>query len=306
MTLTANDLILHQYELSPFSEKARLMMGFKDLDWHACIHSTIMPKPELITLTGGYRQIPVLQLGADIYCGTELIADELQRLKPEPSLFRASGEGIGRGLAVWSDEALFWVIVEVVCGAGFESCKDEAFNKDREEMLGTFDILAKEAALPQNIVKLRAHLDLVERQLADGRPFLFGPLHDYADFCLYHAIEFISNARGGIERIVDEYPSISAWLPRVAATGHGRRHETTRETALAVARAATPVTVAQSTTPDGPQPGDKVRFRSWAPAGRDIEGELVVAAPRRFAIRRHDPDIGEVVVHLPRNAGDFV
>ncbi len=170
MPAGSSDLILHQYDVSPFSEKARLMLGLKGAQWYSCIHSTIMPKPELIELTGGYRQIPVLQIGADIYCGTELIADELERLFPEPSLTSASGPGLGRAMAYWTDETLFWLAVQVVCASDFAGSTDDDFNRDREEMLpGFYDLDKMRAALPGNVDKLRGQLDLIERILPAGR-----------------------------------------------------------------------------------------------------------------------------------------
>ncbi len=45
-----------------------------------------MPKPDLLALTGGYRRAPVLQIGADIYCDTALIADVVEHLQPTPAL----------------------------------------------------------------------------------------------------------------------------------------------------------------------------------------------------------------------------
>ncbi|MFO1378530.1 MAG: glutathione S-transferase family protein [Steroidobacteraceae bacterium] len=307
MAAGPQDLILHQYDLSPFSEKARLMLGRKNAAWHACIHSTIMPKPELMELTGGYRQIPVLQIGADLYCGTELIADELERLFPEPSLTAASGPGLGRAFAYWTDETLFWLIVEITCGSGFESCEHEDFNRDREEMLpGLYDLSRMRAALPINVPKLRSHLDLVERQFADGRAFLLGETPDLADIGLYHAVDFLRVCRNGNERIPDDYPAMCRWMRRVAAIGHGRRHEIPRAEALAVARDATPAPPRASTSREAPWPGERARFQPWAPSGLLIEGELVSAEPRRIAIRRHTAMLGETVVHLPRNAGAFV
>ncbi len=44
----------------------------------------VMHKPNLTTLTGGYRKTPVMQIGADIYCDSRLIA--LERF-PTPTLF---------------------------------------------------------------------------------------------------------------------------------------------------------------------------------------------------------------------------
>ncbi|RZI55153.1 MAG: glutathione S-transferase family protein, partial [Pseudomonas sp.] len=69
-----SELILHHYPTSLFAEKARLMLGFKGLSWRSVNIPSIMPKPDLMPLTGGYRKTPVLQVGADIYCDTALIA----------------------------------------------------------------------------------------------------------------------------------------------------------------------------------------------------------------------------------------
>lgn len=48
MTATAQSIILHQYDISPFSEKVRVAFGIKGLDWFACDEPIIMPKPELL------------------------------------------------------------------------------------------------------------------------------------------------------------------------------------------------------------------------------------------------------------------
>ena len=73
----ADSLILHHFNASPFSEKIRLVMGLKGLNWVSVVIPSIMPKPDLTPLTGGYRRTPVLQIGADIYCDTQLILREI-------------------------------------------------------------------------------------------------------------------------------------------------------------------------------------------------------------------------------------
>ena len=72
------DIILHHYETSPYSEKVRLGLGLKGLAWGSVEIPVIMPKPDLTALTGGYRKTPVLQIGADIYCDSQLIMRELE------------------------------------------------------------------------------------------------------------------------------------------------------------------------------------------------------------------------------------
>ncbi len=107
------DLILHHYDFSNYSEKARLALGYKGLDWASVIIPPVAPKPDLTPLTGGYRRTPVLQIGADIFCDTQLILAELERRKPQPTLFpaaepRARGRNrlLGRARAVPPDLAL--------------------------------------------------------------------------------------------------------------------------------------------------------------------------------------------------------
>src|ERR1700689_1920242 len=86
---TAFPIILHHFEESPFSEKVRLVFGLKNIAWTSVRISRIMPRPDLMPMTGGYRRTPVLQIGADIYCDTQVILRELERRFPEPTLFPA-------------------------------------------------------------------------------------------------------------------------------------------------------------------------------------------------------------------------
>ena len=96
-----SEIILHHYWESPYAEKIRRILGFKGLTWRSVIIPMIMPKPDLTALTGGYRKTPVFQLGADIYCDTDLIARTIDRLHPEPSLFPDGGAELSYMLGPW-------------------------------------------------------------------------------------------------------------------------------------------------------------------------------------------------------------
>ena len=305
MPASPTDLIIHQYTHEPaFSVKTRLMLGFKNAEWFAVDHSTILPKPDLTPLTGGYRQIPVAQVGADIYCSSELVMDLLEARIPEPSLTRNSGAGLGRGLAYWAEDTLFWLNVLIVCGSDFEAAKREDFNADRRQMLpGIYDPEAMKAALPGNLQLLRAHLDLIERQLEDDRSYIWGSLPDIADISLYFPLDFLSYCRNGNEKILSQYTAISAWMERVAALGHGRRQELSGVEAIAVARAASPTVNPVSTVSEGPQPGDKVRVQWGAYSPTDLVGEVVEAHPRELAVAWTSQAAGDLIIHLPRSAG---
>ncbi len=75
-------IILHHYEASPFSEKVRLMLGIRKLPWRSVITPNMMPKPDLVPLTGGYRRAPVMQIGADIFCDSQVMLAELEQRFP--------------------------------------------------------------------------------------------------------------------------------------------------------------------------------------------------------------------------------
>ena len=49
------DIILHHYAISVFSERVRLAFGLKRLTWRSVSIPPMMPKPDLMPLTGGYR-----------------------------------------------------------------------------------------------------------------------------------------------------------------------------------------------------------------------------------------------------------
>ena len=65
--MTATPIILHQYDISPFSQKAQKMLALKGLSWTSVEMPMIAPKPHVEALTGGYRGTPVLQMGADVF-----------------------------------------------------------------------------------------------------------------------------------------------------------------------------------------------------------------------------------------------
>ena len=136
------ELILHHYDTSPFSEKVRLLFGLRALAWRSVIQPTIMPKPELTPLTGGYRRIPVLQAGADVYCDTQVILAELEARYPRPPVVRGADWAVN----LWADRLFFQTTVAVVFGAIGDSIP-EAFKKDREALSGrAFDTAAMKAA----------------------------------------------------------------------------------------------------------------------------------------------------------------
>lgn len=294
-----SSLILHHFEISPYAEKIRKIFGVKGLAWRSVQIPAVMPKPDMTALTGGYRKTPVLQIGADIYCDTQLIAAVIDRMFPDPPLF-AAGRLFGAGLQQWSDAAFF------PPGAGlslFQNCAHipDAIAKDRRDYFTflDFDRFAEDA--PHFRSQFRAHARLIEDQLSGGRLFLTGDAPAWADIGAYFNIWM---ARGNIPssaRMLAGMERLIAWRDRMDKFGEGRREEISADDALAIARASAPIAAAASAEDEsGARPGDAVTVAA-ADYGKDpVEGVLRSIDDREIVLLRGDPRAGEVAVHFPR------
>lgn len=297
------DLILHHYPNSPFAEKVRKALGVKQLAWKSVVIPNMMPKPDLMPLTGGYRKTPVLQVGADIYCDTQLILLELERYMPKPPLLPVGQEGEARALTMWIDRNIFWAAVGVVMGALGDQLP-EAFKKDRAEFSGRpFDSERLKAAQPISREQTYAHLVLAEQMLRDGRPFLLGAAPSLADCALWNPVWFLQvrMGAGDTPSPLDRLPKIVEWSGRMKAIGHGKPSDMTAAEALEVAKAGTAEsTKVDDKDPSGLKAGQKISVTPDDTGKVPVTGTLVGLTPDRVSIARSDPRAGDVVVHFPR------
>jgi glutathione S-transferase len=308
MSAAETGIILHQYPASPYAEMVRLALGLKGLSWSRVEQSNIMPRPFLSPLTGGYRRIPVMQIGADIYCDTGLILREIDRRFPDPPLTPRGQEGIAWALRNWAERAWFGATVAVVFGARGDQVPAE-FIKDREELSGRpFDVNALKAAAPMMGDQWRANADLVEAQLASSGPFLFGDSPGAADLAAYLNVWFLrSGEPDAFARFTASMPGLLAWSKRMAALGHGQPTDMSAEVAFSIAAAAAPEAARPSMDGEaqGLAPGMQVAVMPDDYGRNPVAGEIVLVTPQEIAVRRQAEGAGEVVVHFPR-AGFFV
>ena len=300
---TAHSVILHHFEQSPFSEKIRVVFGLKNIAWTSVLISRIMPRPDLMPMTGGYRRTPVMQIGADIYCDTQCIIRELERRFPEPTLFPDGGEGLAWGTAMWTDRPFFQSTINLVFGSLADKVPSD-FIADREKLRGAkFDVAAMTAAIPQMRDQFRAYVDWVETQLGDGRTWMGGDTAGLCDINVYMNIWYVRAHLPGLDEMLAEFGHVSAWETRMRAIGHGRRgEELSTAAALDIAASATPQTavLADPHDPNGRKPGDRVGVMPDDYGKIKVAGEIVALSPQHIAIRRQDPRAGDVVVHFPR------
>ncbi len=301
------DLILHHYANSPFAEKIRLVMGHKKLAWKSVLTPNILPKPNLVALTGGYRRAPVLQIGADIYCDTALICDVLEHRAPEPTLYPKTQKGLSRVLAQWADGTVFWAAMGYnfsprgaaamfkVAPAGTA----EAFAKDRGAMRGGMPRMpAADAA-----AAYRSYLRRIADAL-DHSAFLLGDAPCIADFATYHPLWFSRVCIPEMADIFEPVSQVLAWMDRIASIGHGTVDKSfDAAAAIALAKQSTPEPIAADAffqDEHGIPLGSQVTITAESFGLEPTQGELLAATRMHYTLRRNDERAGTVHVHFPR------
>jgi glutathione S-transferase len=300
------ELILHHYPASLFSEKARAMLNARGLAWRSVIIPMIMPRPDTIPLTGGYRRTPVLQVGADVYCDTAAIAAYLDDKGSGPTFYPAASRLAAQTLARWIDTDLFWGGVTIrfqpqnMAGFLADTETGAAFAKDRAAF--SQGSTTRQIPLTEALPRHQTFLAELEAQLSDGRAYLFGPEWSIADFSAYHVLWFV-HAGTPMADMLASHPAAQAWFDRMRVYGAAKGEPMSGSEALDVAANSTPAPVphASSDLPDIPV-GTLVDVGPTDYGVMPSRGELVHCDPGAIVISRAHERTGPVHVHFPRHS----
>ncbi len=291
--------ILHHYELSPYAEKIRLALGRKGLAWRSVQTPMVMPKPDHMELTGGYRRVPVLQIGADIYCDTHCIARVLDRVAPNPPLSPPGLETQVHAVSRWAETTFMMAIVAFF---GIGGVFPEDFVEDRRKTMipPGMDLDRVGMLLPAKLLQIRANLDRLEQMLADGRKFLLGSEPTLADLSAFHPLMALS-LHERTAALLKPLRHVPAWMERVRAIGHGTRSDIDAAGAIEIARVASPARFeGEPALPDGIALGAPVVVLPDEYGSGVVAGTLAASDLHEIAVRRETVRAGEVVVHFPR------
>lgn len=299
-----SDIILHHYPQSPVSEKVRVALGIKKLSWKSVQVRRLPPRDELFALTGGYRRIPVMQIGADIYCDTLCILRELERRFPKPTFYPTGAAGMPYALSRWTDENLFNSTVRLAFAPAAGELPADLVTDRSRLYLGAGKSFQDEVAdLPHLAAQLRAQFSWLEEQLADGRKFLEGSEPSLDDCYAYYIVWFL---RGRWEKgpdFISEFEKLLAWEERVKDLGHGTASTMTPDEALDIGTQAQPKTPEQADPRDaqGLEPGMDAEVVQDADTGEAPVAGVIRAVTRDvISLHRIDRDAGLVCMHFPR------
>lgn len=310
------DLILHQYKESPWATKIRYALGLKGLPVRTVRPPMVLPKEDHFEISGGYRRVPILQIGANIYCDSHCIMNKLDELQPSPPLRLPGREAEEMAFTAWLN-----INFDHLMGIAFGAVDlTPEFIADRVATMmppGT-DLSLGPKVLGSRYLQIEENVAYLEQRLADGRPFLFGEQPCGADFAAVHPLQALlfeledpePDSPGNMSdevlarnrKIVAPYPATLAWIERTVAQPQCATTPIDSAEAIAAAAAAEPVEYkGEPVVPDGLKLGQSVVVIHEVYGSGEVYGELAASPLHEIAVRRRGDRIGEVICHFPRN-----
>ncbi|MES1930578.1 glutathione S-transferase [Salinisphaera dokdonensis CL-ES53] len=298
-----DSLILHHYDGSPYAEKIRLMFGLTDAQWYSVLCPVQPPRPSLDPLTGGYRRIPVAQVGADVFCDTALIARELATRLSCAALDPTQVDARAAALMAQAENKAFFAAIGAVPPLRllgtmlrlFGPIGAVRFIKDRASLMKGATVRAPQGDKAKAVIN--ALLADLEARLED-RPWIGGEAATVADFATFHPLWLhVSCDR----RPLEAGPNVKDWYERVSQIGHGHREEMTQEKAFAAARDAEPRPVPESVVDTPLALGTTVEVAPSDYGKVPVSGTLAAFTQDRIVIARDTQKLGVLHVHFPRD-----
>lgn len=278
------------------------MLAYSKTPWCSAISPPMPPRPIVDPLVGGYRRIPVAQLGADLFCDTRIISSEIAEIATKPQLEFANCSCTEQDFIGKIGAEYFMAIVQTAKPSSvlrmlvtrYWPWQILSLMRDRAGV-------AKTSALPR--VKREEQInraDEFKRQLAkllENSTYLFGEQPSLGDFAAYHLIWFADLTRPG--SFANDEPKVTAWQNRLANLGHGEQTKISKKQAFAAAENNTPRAVTIENTSS--LAGKTVAIGPTDYAMDTISGVLIAADKDRFILARETTKFGQIHVHLPND-----
>lgn len=291
-------VVLFHHDPSPYGERIRKCFGVKNIAWKSCLVPMVMPRPVMTLLSGGYRKIPVMQCGADVFCDTKLMARKIETLYPGKSLFNY-GALQNSALQIQSD-------LMFRSGAVLSLIENREFIPPEvvEDRMAFFTFIngeTVEAELGHHKSQFRKHAQDIDAQLGKS-DFVLGAQPDWADICFYANIFM---AKGNIPSSTEwmmTLKNIEPWYERLVSCGEGNREEISPEEALEIAKNASPdlSDAVHEEDEDMPQPGTRVKVTPDDYGQIPVYGELHCINGDEIVVLNEVEEAGAVAVHFPR------
>ena len=300
INMASTALILHQYDISPFSQKAQKMMGLKGLSWQSVEMPMIAPKPHVEALTGGYRGTPVLQIGRDVFIDNWMIARALDAFDASGPAINAQGGLREAALYAWG-ERLFTPLLHAALAA-YQSEWDADFLADRKRVFPDVDFDTLDVSDPDRRSQVRAYLGTVEAQLGLDQDFLGGAQADSCDIHVWGMAWMIHSALPALMPIVETFPRLTDWYERMSALGTGHREDAEIDVAWQALKdgPARPLPETPDQEPLSPWVGEMVDISAGSADRGSASGRLLAVDHEQVVLGVEPMSGDEAQVWFPR------
>jgi len=290
-------IILHQYDMSPFSEKIRKIFAYKNAPWHAVTQSMWLPRPHLTPMTGAYRRIPVLQIGADLYCDTRLIARKIDQLFPESPLYPKGLEAAADCITQWPTATCSPPPCRRSSRRSGHAASATHGRPQEDAARSRPGRAARDGPRPQD--ELRVFAAGLDRTLTQGG-FLLGKTFSVADAAVYHVLWFVRNAPDA-GAILARFPACSGGSGhRRDGSGQARGDDAGNSARHRHGHRARDKMPGRRKRSQRPRPGTTVTISSDDLPQDRVEGEVLALDVDEIVILRQSPECGAIALHFPR------
>ncbi|KAF1970854.1 hypothetical protein BU23DRAFT_472970 [Bimuria novae-zelandiae CBS 107.79] len=245
MSLTEKP-ILFQYPLSIYSHRVLWYLWLRGIPYDECAQPPVMPRPDLASIGVGYRKIPIMTIGKDVYCDSRLIISKLESLYPNSCLALQSpaDAGVRKLFESWTiDGGIFANAVKLMpfwLDKGL--LQNKGFLDDRQKLMGGRRMTAEAMAAgrPEGLQHLRQAFELLETTfLADGREWILATKEpSLADIDAVWPFEWLMVDKGMRGSLPNDqfgaqaYPRVYAWVQRFVAEVKKRKRNISPPVAL--------------------------------------------------------------------------
>jgi glutathione S-transferase len=203
---------LYQYPISPFTEKVRRVLTYKQLKWNP-IDCHYEDKSNLLAVTkGAWTRVPVLEWDGEVVYNSADIVKWIDR-KVAPNRVIPDGMlGLCEIVDHWADNTLFIPILFLTIPDLLEGVPDEKLKANREKLIGMTTAKMRESAAAHRET-LAGYCRMIDEQMA-GKDFFLGGGFTMADASLYHPFYFLSLIPNNFT-ITHDFTNLRRWYERV-------------------------------------------------------------------------------------------
>jgi glutathione S-transferase len=238
--------ILFHYPPSIYSHRVLWYLWLRGIEYDECIQPPVMPRPDLASIDVGYRKIPILSIGKDVYCDSRLIISKLEERYPNSNLTPSTPAeaGIRKLFENYSvDGGVFANTVRLMpYWTEVGLLQNKVFLDDRQKLSNGRRMTkeAMEAGRPDGMQHIRQVFDLFETTfLADGRDWVLGTKEPtVADIDAVWPFEWMIIDRNMVECLPEQsinekiFPKVYAWVRRFMSVVEEKKKTCAKPTAL--------------------------------------------------------------------------